>query len=151
MLFNVWLHWFYIVAARYFWITEGGKEGLNWLSETWMTSFRRITSDILSKRKLRLRRCFAESLIGEDYSLTTWLLEINGWITLHGLAQWIQYKLGKQYLWNKLTPPWESNPAPSPNRGVIATPYSVCWFKKTCGHSPLYPSRVGFPWLSIIR
>ena len=35
--------------------------------------------------------------------------------SLHqGMAQWIQYKLGKQYLWNKITLPWESNPAPSP-------------------------------------
>ena len=32
---------------------------------------------------------------------------------------WIQCKLGKQYLLNKVTLPWESNPGPSPIRGVI--------------------------------
>ena len=37
------------------------------------------------------------------------------------MAQWIQYKLGKQYLWNKVTLPWESNPGPTPIRGDLAT------------------------------
>ena len=35
--------------------------------------------------------------------------------------------------------------------GRSGNPCSVCWVKKTCGHSPLYPSKVGFPWLSTIR
>ena len=37
------------------------------------------------------------------------------------IDQWIQYKLGKQYLWNKGTLPWESNPGPTPIRGDLAT------------------------------
>ena len=36
-----------------------------------------------------------------------------------------------------------------PGRSVNHT--SVCWVKKTCGHSPLYPSKVGPPWLPTIR
>ena len=38
-----------------------------------------------------------------------------------------------------------SNPGRSGNHLVYS------WVKKTCGHSPLYPSKVGFPWLSNIR
>ena len=42
--------------------------------------------------------------------------------SLHpGLAKWIQYKLGKQYLWKKVTQPWESNPGPTPIGGELAT------------------------------
>ena len=42
--------------------------------------------------------------------------------SLHqGMAQWVQCKLGKQYLWKKITLPWESNPGPTPNRGDLAT------------------------------
>ena len=37
------------------------------------------------------------------------------------IDQWIQYKLGKQYLWKKVTQPWESNPGPTPIRGELAT------------------------------
>ena len=37
------------------------------------------------------------------------------------MAQWIQYKLGMQYLWNKVTLPWESIPGPTPVRGDLAT------------------------------
>ena len=38
------------------------------------------------------------------------------------MTQWIQYKLGKQYLWEKkVTQPWESNPGPTPIRGELAT------------------------------
>ena len=53
----------------------------------------------------------------------TWLLE---WMaeSLHPgrMTQWIQYKLGKQYLWEKkVTQPWESNPGPTPIRGELAT------------------------------
>ena len=35
--------------------------------------------------------------------------------------------------------------------GEISYHTSVCWVKKTCGHSPLYPSKVGPPWLPTIR
>ena len=38
-----------------------------------------------------------------------------------------------------------SNPGRSGNHS------SVCWVKKTCGHSPLNPSEVGPPWLPTIR
>ena len=42
--------------------------------------------------------------------------------SLHqGMAQWVQCKLGKQYLEKKFTLPWESNPGPTPNRGDLAT------------------------------
>ena len=37
------------------------------------------------------------------------------------MTQWIQYKLGKQYLLKKVTLPWESNPGPTPIRGDPAT------------------------------
>ena len=37
------------------------------------------------------------------------------------MDQWIQYKLGKQYLLKKITLPWESNPGPTPIRGDPAT------------------------------
>ena len=33
------------------------------------------------------------------------------------MDQWIQCKLGKQYLLKKITLPWESNPGPTPIRG----------------------------------
>ena len=57
---------------------------------------------------------------------------------------WIQCKLGKQYLEKKFTLPWESNPGPTPNRGDLATLVASVGLKKfTCGHSPLYPSKVG--------
>ena len=35
--------------------------------------------------------------------------------------QWIQYKLGKQYLRKKVTQPWESNPGPTPVWGELAS------------------------------
>ena len=46
------------------------------------------------------------------------------------MAQWIQYKLGMQYLWNKITLPWESNPEPTPNRGDSATLVASVGLKK---------------------
>merc|ERR1719225_559124 len=43
-------------------------------------------------------------------------------------------------------------PRTNSNPGRYGNPYSVCWFKKkTCGHSPLNPSKVGHPWLPTIR
>ena len=51
--------------------------------------------------------------------------------SLHqGLAQWIQCKLGKQYLWKKVTLPWESNPGPTPIRGDPATLVASVGLKK---------------------
>ena len=35
--------------------------------------------------------------------------------------------------------------------GRLVNHPSVCWVKKNCGHSPLYPSKVGPPWLPTIR
>ena len=64
---------------------------------------------------------------------------------------WIQCKLGKQYLVKKFTLPWESNPGPTPIRGDTATLIASVGLKKTCGHSPLNPSKVGHPWLPTIR
>ena len=43
----------------------------------------------------------------------TWVLEWMAESLHQGLAQWIQCKLGKQYLWKKVTLPWESNPGPN--------------------------------------
>ena len=43
---------------------------------------------------------------------------------------WIQCKLGKQYLLNKVTPPWESNPEPFSYPGNYGYHRSVCWVKK---------------------
>ena len=37
------------------------------------------------------------------------------------MDQWIQYKLGKQYLLKKITLPWELNPGPTPIRGGPVT------------------------------
>ena len=37
------------------------------------------------------------------------------------MDQWIQCKLGKQYLLKKFTLTWESNPGPTPIRGDPAT------------------------------
>ena len=34
-------------------------------------------------------------------------------------------------------------PRTNSNPGRYGNPYSVCWFKKPCGHSPLNPSKVG--------
>ena len=42
-------------------------------------------------------------------------------------------------------------PRTNSNPGRYGNPYSVCWVKKTCGHSPLNPSKVGPPWLPTIR
>ena len=67
-------------------------------------------------KNLNCLNCFVRISfkVGQDSLLCTlrlesmtWLLEINGWITSHGLAQWILYKLGKQYFWNKVTLPVE--------------------------------------------
>ena len=33
------------------------------------------------------------------------------------IDQWIQYELGKQYLWKKVTQPWELNLGPTPIQG----------------------------------
>ena len=49
------------------------------------------------------------------------MLELMAESLHQGMAQWIQYKLEKQYLWNKVTLPWESNPGPTPIRGDLAT------------------------------
>ena len=46
---------------------------------------------------------------------------VGGQITKPRMTQWIQYKLGKQYLIKKFTLPWESNPGPTPIRGGTAT------------------------------
>ena len=46
------------------------------------------------------------------------------------MDQWIQYKLGKQYLLKKITLPWESNPGPTPNRGDSATLVASVGLKK---------------------
>ena len=35
--------------------------------------------------------------------------------------QWIQYKLGKQYLRKKVAQPWELNPGPTPIRGKLTS------------------------------
>ena len=51
----------------------------------------------------------------------------------------------------KVTQPWELNPGPTPIRGELATLVVSVGLKKTCGHSPLYPSKVGPPWLPTIR
>ena len=65
---------------------------------------------------------------------------------------WIQCKLGKQYLLNKVTPPWESNPEPFSYPGNYGYHRSVCWVKKfTCGHLPQIPSKIGPPLLPTIR
>ena len=37
------------------------------------------------------------------------------------MDQWIQYKLGKQYLLKENYTTWESNPGPTPIRGELAT------------------------------
>ena len=46
------------------------------------------------------------------------------------MDQWIQYKLGKQYLLKKITLPWESNPGPTPIRGDPATLVASVGLKK---------------------
>ena len=46
------------------------------------------------------------------------------------MTQWIQYKLGKQYLLKKVTLPWESNPGPTPIRGDPATLVASVGLKK---------------------
>ena len=40
-----------------------------------------------------------------------------GWITSAG----IQYKLGKHYMWKKVTQPWELNLGPTPIQGELST------------------------------
>ena len=49
----------------------------------------------------------------------------DGWVLAASLhlegEQWIQCKLGKQYLWKKVTLSWELNPGPTPIRGDMAT------------------------------
>ena len=46
------------------------------------------------------------------------------------MGQWIQYKLGKQYLLKKIKLPWESNPGPIPIRGDPATIIASVGLKK---------------------
>ena len=61
-------------------------------------------------------------------------------------------QVGKAVFVKEITLPWESNPGPTPNRGDLATLVASVGLKNfTCGHSPLHPSKVGFPWLSTIR
>ena len=68
-----------------------------------------------------------------------------------------------QELWHGFSASWESSICERKlhypgNRtqnlllsGEISYHTSVCWVKKTCGHSPLYPNKVGPPWLPTIR
>ena len=55
-------------------------------------------------------------------SLLFWVVSGPGpQVSTSQALPWIQRKLGKQYLRNKVTLPWESNPGPTPIRGDIAT------------------------------
>ena len=82
--------------------------------------------------------------------------------SLHqGMAQWVQCKLGKQYLEKKFTLPWESNPGPTPNRGDLATLVASVGLKKFCifslgcmtfrllvaWYQSGYPGQCGATWL----
>ena len=83
----------------------------------------------------------------DDITFGWWWTGTNSQSSTSKALTWIQCKLGKQYLVKKFTLPWESNPGPFSNPGRCGNPSSVCWVKKTCGHSPLNPSKVGPPWL----
>ena len=87
----------------------------------------------------------------DDITFGWWWTGTNSQSSTSKALTWIQCKLGKQYLVKKFTLPWESNPGPFSNPGRCGNPSSVCWVKKTCGHSPLNPSKVGPPWLPTIR
>ena len=62
-----------------------------------------------------------------------------------GMAQWIQYKLGKQYFGNKKYTTLGIEPSTFSYPGRFSYPIIVSVGLKTCGHSPLNPSKVGFP------
>ena len=51
------------------------------------------------------------------------------------LTSWIQCKLEKQYLLKQITLPWESNPRPSPIRGVLVTVLVSVGLKRKAPHS----------------
>ena len=55
------------------------------------------------------------------FSLLLFQLLIISQSSTSRALSWIQSKLGKQYLWNKVTLPWESNPGPTPIRGDLVT------------------------------
>ena len=61
-----------------------------------------------------------------------------GWVLAESLHlvmdQWIQYKLGKQYLVKKITLPWESNPGPTPIRGGPVTIIASAGLKYIFGY-----------------
>ena len=63
----------------------------------------------------------------QDHDL---VVGVDGRITSPRITQWIQYKLGKQYLLKKITLPWESNPGPTPIRGDPATLVASVGLKK---------------------
>ena len=63
-------------------------------------------------------------------ALWSWMFEQMAESLHQGLAQWIQCKLGKQYLWKKVTLPWESNPGSTPIWGGLATILVYIWVKK---------------------
>ena len=81
----------------------------------------------------------------------TWLLEINGRITSHGNGPMDSVQVGKAVFVKESYTTLGIEPRTYSYPGRISYHNCVCWFKKTCGHSPLYPSKVGFPWLSTIR
>ena len=81
-----------------------------------------------------------------------WWTGTNSQSSTSRALAWIHCKLGKQYLLNKVTPPWESNPEPFSYPGNYGYHRSVCWVKKfTCGHLPQIPSKIGPPLLPTIR
>ena len=93
----------------------------------------------------------ALSIVVDDHFLGCWT-GTNSQSSTSIVLPWIQCKLGKQYLLNKVTPPWESNPEPFSYPGNYGYHRSVCWVKKfTCGHLPQIPSKIGPPLLPTIR
>merc|ERR1712083_826198 len=87
----------------------------------------------------------ALSIVVDNHFLGCWT-GTNSQASTSIALPWIQCKLGKQYLLNKVTPPWESNPEPFSYPGNYGYHRSVCWVKKfTCGHLPQIPSKIGPP------
>ena len=84
---------------------------------------------ILSLKRLSYH--WRNYFIIEDIISSTMVLELMAESLHPVMAQWIQYKLGKQYLWNKVTLPWESDPRPTPIRGDVATIIVSVGLKKT--------------------
>ena len=98
------------------------------------------------------------SPVSKVYPILSWtFISSSGWWA--GLDP----KHLPQELWHGFSASWESSICERKlhypgNRtqnlllsGEISYHTSVCWVKKTCGHSPLYPSKVGPPWLPTIR